>query len=258
VEWAREAGLRGVNFPVIRPHDTNVPLYSDPVWEPFFSACESLQLPLVSHASGLDQFAASRWQGIGNMAMQLAYGSVNSRHTAWWLIFTGVLERHPGLRYALTEIMGDWAVADLHYQDSVYKMDAQRELRKIIRKSPSEYFRTQIYLGASMMSNYEAHRFLDELKIEDTLMWGSDYPHKEGTWPHTELALRKTFHDIPPAQVQKVCADNTMTLYGFDPAQLRPVGDRIGPTFAQIAQPFAGHPEGLEYSFSFREDGAYT
>jgi predicted TIM-barrel fold metal-dependent hydrolase len=258
VEWARDAGLRGVNLPVIRPHDTNIPLYTEPVWEPFFSACESLELPLCSHGSGLDQFTASRYHGFGNMALQFAYGNVNSRHTAWWLIFTGILGRHPGLRYVLTEIPGDWVVSDLRYMDSVYKMDAQRELRKVVHKSPSEYFRTQIYLGASMMSHREAHRFLDDLGLDETVMWGSDYPHLEGTWPRTTLSLRKTFHDFAPATVRKVCADNAAELFGFDVGKLQPIADRIGPTYAEIAEPLDADPADLQYSFSFREDGPYT
>jgi predicted TIM-barrel fold metal-dependent hydrolase len=258
VEWAAEAGLRGVNFPVIRPHDTSVPMYSDPVWEPFFSLCESLELPLCSHGSGLDQFASNRYRGVGSMAMQFAYGNVNSRSTAWWLIFTGILQRHPRLHYVLTEILGDWAVSDLRFLESVYKMDAQRELRKVVQKSPTEYFHTQVHLGASMMSNREAHVFLDELGLADTVMWGSDYPHIEGTWPRTTLALRKTFHDIAPPMVKKVCAYNAIGLYGFDASKLQPIADSIGPTYAEVAVPLEANPDGLQYNFSFREDGPYT
>src|SRR5262249_54306551 len=159
------------------------PIYTDEVWEPFFAEAEALRLPLASHAAGLDQLSSNRYQGIGNMALQFAYGATNNRQTAWWLIFTGILQKHPSLRFVITEVLGDWLVADLRYMDSVYRMDAQRELRKVITKSPSEWFHSNIYMAASMMSNREAHRFVGELGLERTTLWGADYPHIEATWP---------------------------------------------------------------------------
>src|SRR5204863_7192078 len=47
VQWARNAGMRGVNFPAMR--DGELPEYNQPIWEPLWSACEDLRMPLVTH-----------------------------------------------------------------------------------------------------------------------------------------------------------------------------------------------------------------
>ena len=114
----------------------------------------------------------------------LADGPWLARRVTWWLMFGGVFERHPGLKFIITEQPGDWPKYEIDYLQSVYESSAQHELRKVMHRSPTEIFRTNIFVGASFMSNREARMFLD-LGIEDRAMWGSDYPHIEGTWPWT-------------------------------------------------------------------------
>src|ERR1700728_4204423 len=52
LRWARGAGLKAVNFPSPR---RGLTFYDDPVWEPFWSACEEFEMPLVTHAGALDR-----------------------------------------------------------------------------------------------------------------------------------------------------------------------------------------------------------
>ena len=63
----------------------------------------------------------------------------------------------------------------------------------------------------------------------DRFMWGSDYPHDEGTGPFTREHLRQVFHDADPAELQHVLAGNAAKLYDFDLAALQPVADQFGP-----------------------------
>ena len=50
----------------------------------------------------------------------------------------------------------------------------------------------------------------------DKFMWGSDYPHDEGTYPYTALSLRQLFSGWPEAELRKVLSDNAAAMYGFD------------------------------------------
>ena len=71
----------------------------------------------------------------------------------------------------------------------------------------------------------------------DRFMWGSDYPHKEGTYPYTRESLRRSFHDMPEADLRKVFAGNLAAVYDFDLEQLAPLAAEAGPTPAEIAVP---------------------
>ena len=60
-------------------------------------------------------------------------------------------------------------------------------------------------------------------------MWGSDYPHIEGTWPHTETRLKEGFADVPRAEVAAMVGATALDVFAFDRAAVRDVADRIGP-----------------------------
>jgi hypothetical protein len=74
-------------------------------------------------------------------------------------------------------------------------------------------------------------------------MWGADYPHTEGSFPHTRLALRLLFSDVPEAEVRAMTSTNAAEVYGCDLDALETIADRIGPTVEEVATPVA--PEEL-------------
>jgi hypothetical protein len=67
-------------------------------------------------------------------------------------------------------------------------------------------------------------------------MWGTDYPHPEGTWPHTITRLRKDFGDVPVADSRQLLGETAATCYGFDLEALRPIAERVGPTPEDLGQ----------------------
>jgi len=77
----------------------------------------------------------------------------------------------------------------------------------------------------------------------DKVMWGSDYPHDEGTYPYTREHLRQLFHDTEPGLLQQVLAENTAALYDFDLAQLAPLAAKFGPTVDELHQPLDRLPD---------------
>jgi hypothetical protein len=71
-------------------------------------------------------------------------------------------------------------------------------------------------------------------------MWGNDFPHPEGTWPHTRDWLRRAFADIPVDETAAMLGGNTAEMYGFDVAALAPLAARVGPTPTDLGQSGAG------------------
>jgi hypothetical protein len=77
----------------------------------------------------------------------------------------------------------------------------------------------------------------------DRFMWGSDYPHDEGTYPYTREHLRQLFHDSDPAELQQILAGSAAELYDFDLDALAPIAAKVGPTVAELAQPLDQLPD---------------
>ena len=63
----------------------------------------------------------------------------------------------------------------------------------------------------------------------DCMMWGSDYPHPEGTWPQTEDTMREVFHGFPESDVAAIVGGNAAAFYGFDAEKLASLTGSIGP-----------------------------
>jgi hypothetical protein len=107
-------------------------------------------------------------------------------------------------------------------------------MKGILSKLPSEYFGTNIFVGASTMSKEEIRR--RHTIGCDVAMWGTDYPHPEGTWPHTIERLRSDFGDIPVGDSRQLLGETAAKCYGFDLDALRPIAARVGPTPEDLGQ----------------------
>jgi hypothetical protein len=74
-------------------------------------------------------------------------------------------------------------------------------------------------------------------------MWGSDYPHNEGTHPYTREHLRQLFSDTDPDELRQILAGSAADLYGFDLDVLAPLAEKFGPTVDEIARPLVELPD---------------
>jgi predicted TIM-barrel fold metal-dependent hydrolase len=254
-EWAHEKGLGGINLPTLRLEDESRPVYTEPVWEPLWSVCESLDFPMVNH--GAADLNIYRDIGPGRYALVLADGPWLMRRVTWWLLFGGVFERHPQLKFVITEQPGDWPRTEVAYLQTVYDSGAQAPLREVMKRTPTEVFATNIYVGASFMSNREAKMFV-ELGMDDRALWGSDYPHIEGTWPRTLTSLQATFEGVEPRYIRKMLSENAAAAYNFDLEELGKVSARIGPTLGEVQETSEGPPADNPYTLGFRHSGAWS
>jgi predicted TIM-barrel fold metal-dependent hydrolase len=244
IEWAAGAGLKGINLPAPR---ADLPMLNDPAWEPVWAACEDTGLSLNTHGGGGEHYP---FTGPGAQAMYMMETTWRTRRAVWVMILSGVLERHPGLKLVMTEQWMHWAgdvVADM---DGLYTGPGGSALRAHLPRPPSEYFRGHCFIGASFLSNWEAKFGIEHDLVANT-MWGDDYPHAEGTWPHTRDAMRFTFCDIEPRYTRRYLSDTAIEVYGLDRPKLEQVAAEIGPTVAELSTPCSvpeDEPVGL-YAF---------
>jgi hypothetical protein len=77
----------------------------------------------------------------------------------------------------------------------------------------------------------------------DRFMWGSDYPHDEGTQPYTREHLRQISQDVPEDDLRRILGLNAAAFYDFDLEALAPLVDQYGPTLDEVRQPLHELPE---------------
>ena len=266
LKWAREAGLRGVNFPAEAGPDLTSRsrwagrhAYNDPIWEPFWSAVEDLDMALCTHG------------GAGDVTMDLPGG-----HTIWIheaqelarraihrMVFGGVFERHPGLRMVLTEQPGMWWVDKMRDMDSLQLTVAAWDGG--MTKKPSEYCKQSVFLGASFQSRIEAEEALANDYMSQ-IIWGTDYPHTEGTWmwpedpeaePMSHKCLRFAYAGFPDQVIRDAVGLTGVRVYGLDGDALAKVAARINaPTIDAINRPLEEIPA-VHGMWAFREVGAF-
>ncbi len=230
-----ETGLRSILIPTIWGRFAP---YHHPRYEPIWSVCEELDLVLNFHSGATprhDHFGD--WPAEGSEQMPGSMG-VYLTEVVWfvarpitYLIWGGVFERHPKLKVAITEGTCGWAPELLKLMDLRYDhgMEDQKlgDYRSHLSMKPSEYFRRNIALGASCVRRSEiAQRH--EIGIE-SIMWGTDYPHPEGSWPHTRDQMLEAFVGVPDDELEAMLGGNAARFYGFDVEKLAPHVARIGP-----------------------------
>ncbi len=243
IRWARENGLfGGVLLPGAPPGSGVEPLYA-PKYEPIFAVCEELGMPLNHHSGGATpDFGMYLPQSLAMFMLEVTWWAHRS---LWHLMFSGVFERHPNLQFVLTETGVGWAPGVLEELDTFYRrMKHNDQCSEYIFGGPtvakmsllpSEYFARQCHIGASFLPPRDCAR-RQEIGV-DRIMWGSDYPHVEGSHPYTREHLRLTFAGVPEDQIQRMVGLNAAELYGFDLDRLAPLAAKVGPTKAEIAQP---------------------
>ena len=243
IEWAAEQGLRGgVLVPGAPPDSPFEPLYSAS-YEPIWAAAAAHGMPLNHHSGGATPEFGPHFPV--SLAMYMIEVTWWSHRALWHLMFSGVFERHPDLAFVNTETGTAWLPDTLEKLDSFYdrmkystygseSIFGGLAVEKLSLK-PSEYWKRQCHIGASFLRPTEVG-LCAEIGI-DNLMWGSDYPHTEGSFPYTREHLRLTFGDQSVEDTTKLLTTNVARLYRFDVEALRPLAEQYCPTKAEVATP---------------------
>lgn len=228
VRWAAEHGMKGVILPTV-PGE-GLPPYYDTCYDVLWAACQDAEMPVHIHGGGGTPDYGD--YGVVSMLMFATEAPYFSHRNLWVLMWGGVFERFPRLKFVLTETRAEWVPNALMLLDGIYRAPFFSHIHDTVKLKPSEYFSRRCYITASFMGAHES-AIRHEIGLGN-LMWGADYPHVEGTWPRTRKSLARCFKGIPRDEVRTILTDNPAELYGFDVAALQPIADRVCPTTDEL------------------------
>jgi predicted TIM-barrel fold metal-dependent hydrolase len=247
-QWIADHGLRGgLLLPNIPPDATWIDhhLY-DPYWEPLWSFCEEAGIPVNTHGgTGVPDYGKVPAAPLLFMGEFEFYAQRPFLH----LLLSGVFERHPRLRFVMTEMGAYWLPPLLKRLDRtiirIRETGATGELRygaeSMLPLTASEYFQRNCWVGISQPKAPDVEAII-QVGL-DRFMWGSDFPHDEGTGPFTREHLRQLFHSWSEQDLRRLLAGTASQVYDFSLRALQPVADEWGPTVAEIKEPLTALPE---------------
>jgi predicted TIM-barrel fold metal-dependent hydrolase len=245
--WIKEHGLRGGVLISAIPPDVDYvkPLY-DPEYDRLWAELQDLELPVNAHggtgAPDYGKYPASALLFINEV-------SFYSQRPFVQFLVSGVFERFPRLTFVMTEQGCAWIPPMLRRLDAtlaqIRRTGRTGELRyseeHVLPKSATEYFTQNCFVGVSQPGPDDAAA-RDAIGL-DRFLWGSDYPHDEGTFPYTREHLRQLFHATPPAELRQMLGENAARVYGFDLEALAPLAERAGPSIEDLARPLDRLPD---------------
>ncbi|MEA5578668.1 amidohydrolase family protein [Anabaena sp. UHCC 0451] len=197
---------------VLRPNPIKRRILSDFAYEPFWTACEELEIAVAIHEgthSRLPTTGADRFNT--HFALHACSHPMEQMMALLALIEGGVLERHPQLKVGFLESGCGWLPYWLWRMDEEYK-NLHREVKNHVKMPPSEYFRRQCFVSVEPSEPY-LPQIIDYIG-SDNLIFGSNYPQM-GHKPDIVKTLLELEVQLSQETVQKIVWDNPSRFYGL-------------------------------------------
>lgn len=181
--------------------------YRDPEFDPLWAAAVELDMAVTFHLGA----RVSRFKDKINFLPDVVMGKPAMLEIPAIMIYGGVFDRFPTLRIGLIEAGVGWIPWAANYMDRTWHM--QRHWTECpIEHAPSHYFDQNVY--ASFIS--------DPIGVElrhhpggKNIMWSSDYPHSETTFPHSHEVIADNFKGVPEAERDWIIAGCAKKFYGL-------------------------------------------
>jgi predicted TIM-barrel fold metal-dependent hydrolase len=192
LQHAADVGLHLVSLPTGHPPSTED--YNHQSWDALWAAADEAGMVVAFHigTDGGDQ--AAKFRGRGGAILNYVETTYGGQYAAMKLVTAGVFERHPNLKVLISEGGATWVPFIGDRMNEAYRQHGMF-VRPQLAKLPKEYLYSNVY--ASFQHDETAPAALWAMGYQN-VMFGSDYPHLEGTYGHTQKTLHELFDDVEP------------------------------------------------------------
>ena len=213
VERTAQLGFRAVFLPTTPPAITRDYNFDD--WEPFWAACEAANMVIAFHigTDPIDYTAGAQvgisYRGPGGAVLNYTETTFSGQRAAMKMVASGALDRHPDLKVLVSEGGATWVpfLADR-------MMEGYRQHHMMVRpklnRTPKEILFSQVY--ASFQHDETAIAACTAMGYQN-VMFGSDYPHMEGTFGHTQETLHHLFDGVDAATTYRITRGAFLELF---------------------------------------------
>ena len=218
---AKERGLRGVVInahpPVVEDIQETGGLgligdptrsFTEPEFGPFFDASIDLDMPLHMHLGARRSPASTPGSWMRNMVMT----KFSMAEPVADFIFGGILAERPELKLVSVESGVGWMAFAIEYMDHLFEKH-KFWTQSPLTEPPSFYFHRQIF--GTFLHDPAGVRERAAIGVNN-IMWSSDYPHSETTWPKSKESIAKHFAGVPDDETFRITCQNAVELYGMN------------------------------------------
>lgn len=220
IERCAKMGYLGLSLPckpMWGPGSSEDLNYNLPEFDPLWACIEEHDLPFTFHVSTGKDPRAARGNG-GAVINYVIHSLAPTAEPIVNLCSSGVLDRFPRLRFASIEAGIGWVPWMLRAMDEAYEHHHFWAFPKL-KMLPSEYWRQHCF--ASFQEDPPGIDMVERYNLGGNFMWANDYPHHEGSWPHSEQAIERTMGGLTDSQRANILGLNAARFFGFDVAKLR-------------------------------------
>ncbi|HVN89072.1 MAG TPA: amidohydrolase family protein [Candidatus Binataceae bacterium] len=215
IKRVAKLGFRAINLPckpIYGAHSSKDPNYNMDVYDPMWAAIQDCDLAITFHiATGRDPRAARKDGGaIINYAAHALAPTVEPITS---LCASGVLEKFPGIRFIAIECGIGWIPWLLEAMDEAARKHHMWAYPKL-KKLPSEYFR--LHGAASFQDDPIGCELAEKHNLVDNFQWDNDYPHHEGSWPHSAESIERQMGCLSDESRAKILGLNAAKMFKFD------------------------------------------
>ena len=214
IERCARLGFRGLSLPckpVWGPPNHEDLNYNLPEFDPLWACIQDVDLPMTFHVSTGRDPRTSRGNG-GAVINYAVHSLAPTMEPIANLCASGVLDRYPRLIFGAIEAGIGWVAWTLQALDEAYKKH-HMFVRPKLKMLPSEYFKQSGF--ASFQEDKVGLDLAREHGLVDNFLWANDFPHHEGTWPHSPQAIERTMGMLNEEERSKILGLNSARIFGF-------------------------------------------
>ena len=183
--------------------------WNAPEWEPLWDVLEGTGSVLAFHIGTESGEKPQKYRGPGGAMINYVNTTFGGQLAVVMMIASGALERHPDLKVLVAEGGATWAPFLGDRMNEAYRQHSMFN-RGEVSMLPKEYINRQVY--ASFQHDETAIPAMTAMGFRN-VMFGTDYPHLEGTFPHTQKVLHELFDGVDEATRDRITQGAFLDLF---------------------------------------------